>query len=271
MGDDHVAIGAGLLVKADAIADIESLRHVDLHVVDEIAVPDRLEQAVAEAEGEDVLRRLLAEEMVDAEDLVLGEHFVQRVVERDRALEIGAERLFHNDARALGEIGLAQHLDRRQRGVRRHAHVVDALGLLVEGLLRLLDRLLESAGAGRHRHVVEQSPRTPATPPSWGRWACCSNTASRAMARKASASIASSDTPMIRHFGMKPALTRWKRPGSSFLWARSPVAPNRTTICGSLGPTPTGIFAMALSTLALAFGADASFPPCATEMRQARD
>ena len=105
MGDDHVAIGAGLLVEADAIADVERLRHVDLHMVDEIAVPDRLEQAVGEAEGEDVLRRLLAEEMVDAEDLVLGEHLVQLGVERDRALEIGAERLFHDDPRSLGEIG----------------------------------------------------------------------------------------------------------------------------------------------------------------------
>ena len=56
---------------------IERLRHVDLDVVDEVAVPDRLEQAVAEAEGQNVLRRLLAEEMVDAEDLVLGEDLVQ--------------------------------------------------------------------------------------------------------------------------------------------------------------------------------------------------
>ena len=128
MGDDHVAIGAGLLVERDAIADVEGLRHVDLDVVDEIAVPDRLEQAVGEPEGEDVLRRLLAEEMVDAENLVLGEHLVQRGVERDRALEIGAERLLHDDARALGEIGFAQHFDRRQRSVRRHAQVVDKLG-----------------------------------------------------------------------------------------------------------------------------------------------
>jgi hypothetical protein len=34
-------------------------------VIDEVAVPDRLEQAVGEAEGENVLRRLLAEEVVD--------------------------------------------------------------------------------------------------------------------------------------------------------------------------------------------------------------
>ena len=186
-------------------------------MIDEIAVPDRLEQAVAEPKGEDVLRRLLAEEVIDAEDLLLGEHLVQRVVERDRAFEIGAERLFHNDARSARELGLAQHLDRRQRGVRRHAHVVDALGLLGEGLLRPVDRLLESAGAGRDRHVVEQSLRRPARPPSWGRWACCSKTASRARARKPSASSASSDTPMIRHFEMKPARHQVKEAGQQLL------------------------------------------------------
>jgi hypothetical protein len=42
-------------------------------VVDEIAVLDRLEEAVAEPERQDVLRRLLAKEVIDAENLVLGE------------------------------------------------------------------------------------------------------------------------------------------------------------------------------------------------------
>ncbi len=70
--DDHVAEGAGLLVKRGAAAETERFRHVDLHVIDEIAVPDRLEETVGEAEGEDVLSRFLAEEVVDAEDLVFA-------------------------------------------------------------------------------------------------------------------------------------------------------------------------------------------------------
>ncbi len=155
MRHHHVAIGAGLLVESDPIADVERLRHVDLNMIDEIAVPDRLEQAIGKTEGEDVLRRLLAEEVIDAEDLVLSEHLVQRVVERNRAFEIGAERLFHDDARSARELGLAQHFDRRLGGARRHTQVVDALGLLGEGLLRVLDRLLQGAGAGRDRHVVQ--------------------------------------------------------------------------------------------------------------------
>jgi len=40
-----------------------------LHVADVVAVPDRLEQAVGEAEGQDVVDRLFAQEVVDPEDL----------------------------------------------------------------------------------------------------------------------------------------------------------------------------------------------------------
>jgi len=41
-------------------------------VVDVVAVPDRLEQPVGEPEGQDVLGRLLAQEVVDPEDLFLA-------------------------------------------------------------------------------------------------------------------------------------------------------------------------------------------------------
>ena len=73
VGDHHVLEGAGRLVEGDAVVDPERLGHVDLHVVDVVPVPDRLEEAVGEAEGQDVLRRLLPQEVVDAEDLVLVE------------------------------------------------------------------------------------------------------------------------------------------------------------------------------------------------------
>ena len=97
----HVAIRAGGFVERRAFAEAQRLGHVDLHVVDEVAIPDGLEQAVRETEREDVLRRLLAEEVVDAKDLLLGEHLVQLGVQRHRAREIRAERLLHDDARVL--------------------------------------------------------------------------------------------------------------------------------------------------------------------------
>ena len=121
MRHHHVAIGAGLLVEGGALAEPQRLRHVDLHVVDEVAVPDRLEEAIGEAEGEDVLRGLLAEEMVDAENLVFGEDLVQLRVQRHRAGEVRAEGLFHDDAAALDEAGLREQPHRGQSGARRNA------------------------------------------------------------------------------------------------------------------------------------------------------
>jgi hypothetical protein len=132
VGDHHVAVGAGLLVEAGALAEAQGLRHVDLHVVDEIAVPDGLEQPVGEAEGENVLRRFLAEKMIDAKDPVLVEHFVQPRIQRHRTREVGAEGLLHDDPRAIDQAGLAEQAHRGQRGVRRHAQVVQPTALAFE-------------------------------------------------------------------------------------------------------------------------------------------
>ena len=65
---DHVARGADAVVVAGAAADADVLGHGDLHVVDVVGVPDRLEHGVGEAHRQDVLDRLLAEVVVDPED-----------------------------------------------------------------------------------------------------------------------------------------------------------------------------------------------------------
>ena len=67
-----------LLVVRAATLDADLLGHGDLHVVDVLPVPQRLEDAVGEAEDEQVLDRLLAEVVVDAIDLLLDERGVQR-------------------------------------------------------------------------------------------------------------------------------------------------------------------------------------------------
>src|SRR5260221_589797 len=90
---------AGLLVVRAALLDAEGLGDRDLHVVDVLAVPDRLEDAVREAQHEDVLDGLLAEVVVDAKDLVLRERALQLLVEADGAREVVAERLLDHDPR----------------------------------------------------------------------------------------------------------------------------------------------------------------------------
>ena len=222
MGHHHVAKRAGRLVEAGASAEPQRLGHVDLHVVDEVSVPDRLEQAVGEAEGQDVLRRFLAEEVVDPEDLVLGEDLCSLRVQRYRAGEIGAEGLLHDDAASLDKTGLGQQPHRRQGGAGRHAQIVHATALAAQRLLRRLDRRLERAGAGRQRHVVQGlRRRRPSRPRSPCGVENCSS-ASRASLRKPSASSSSSETPMIRQPGMKPAAAQMEQ-------ARQQLPPRQVT------------------------------------------
>src|SRR3546814_13141359 len=62
-------------------------------------VPQRLEERVGEAQRHDVLHRLLAEIVVDAEDLVLLEDRADGVVHRLRGPGVLADRLFQHHAR----------------------------------------------------------------------------------------------------------------------------------------------------------------------------
>src|ERR1700730_7338900 len=115
MGDNHVLIGNGRFVELNPAIESQGLGNVDLHVVDEIATPDRLEKAIGKPEGENVLRRLLAQEMVDAKDLALSERLVQLGVERNRTVEVISERLLHDDARTLHKVGGPEHVDHLER------------------------------------------------------------------------------------------------------------------------------------------------------------
>ena len=132
MRHHHVAIGADSFIEGGALAEIERLGHVDLHMVDEVAVPDRLEQAIAEAEGEDVLCRFLAEKMVDAEDLLFGEDLMQLGIQRHGAGEVGAEGLLHDDAALRDEARFGEESHRWQGGGGRHAQIMDAPGVAAE-------------------------------------------------------------------------------------------------------------------------------------------
>ena len=69
----QVAQHPGLLVELAARSHPDRLRRADLDVFDVVPVPKRLENAVREAEHQDVLDRLLAEIVVDAEHLGFAE------------------------------------------------------------------------------------------------------------------------------------------------------------------------------------------------------
>ena len=70
----HVAQRAGFVVVTRAAFEADGFSYRDLYVIDRRRVPQRLEQRIREAQREQVLHRLFAEVVVDAEDAVFVEH-----------------------------------------------------------------------------------------------------------------------------------------------------------------------------------------------------
>src|SRR5215207_9912337 len=109
-----------------------------------VAVPQRLEHRVGEAEDEQVLHRLLAEVVVDAVDLLLVEPAVHERVELARRGEVAPERLLDDEARPalarrLVEPRLPERRDDRRKRGRRQREIEHAAADEAVLLLDLLD------------------------------------------------------------------------------------------------------------------------------------
>ena len=120
---DDVAQRAHVVVELPAPLHAEVLGHGDLDVVDEVPVPDGLEHRVGEPEDEEVLDRLLAEEVVDAEHPVLGEGLVHAGVELLGGLEVATEGLLHHDPGVPVEADAGEAVDHVVEQRRRDAQV----------------------------------------------------------------------------------------------------------------------------------------------------
>ncbi|OPZ56714.1 MAG: hypothetical protein BWY91_00131 [bacterium ADurb.BinA028] len=120
---DHVTSGADPVVVAATPTEADVLGHGDLHVVDVVRVPDRVEQLVGEAQRQDVLDRLLAEVVVDPEHRVGREDRLDDGVELPRRGQVVPERLLDDDppprptvrARQARPVQLAAYLGEEAR------------------------------------------------------------------------------------------------------------------------------------------------------------
>ena len=119
-----VANRAGLVVEGAAPLHPEWLGHRDLHVLDELAVPDRLEEGVGEAEEDQVLHRLLPQIVIDPEDRSLVEAPMQNGVEASRRGEVGPEWLFEDQACTSIRAGASELADHHLEQRLRDGHVV---------------------------------------------------------------------------------------------------------------------------------------------------
>ena len=95
---DQVAQRARGVVVGGAATDADVLGGRDLDAVDVVAVPQRLEHPVGETERHHVLHGLLAEVVVDAEDLRLVEDRQHAPVQLLRLRKRASERLLDDDA-----------------------------------------------------------------------------------------------------------------------------------------------------------------------------
>ena len=165
----HVAQRAGAVVVVGAAADADGLGHRYLDVVDVPRVPQRLEQRVGEPQHEQVLHGLLAEVVVDPEDLLFREHRADLVVDRAGRGEVVADRLLqHDPGRGVDQpVGRGPRADRAEQpwraGEVEHA---DARGVaecrgergpvgVVDHVQRDVVQPREEPGAGRVGRIAD--------------------------------------------------------------------------------------------------------------------
>ena len=172
---DDIAGRADAVVVAGPATQPDVFGHSDLHVVDVVRVPDRVEQLIGEPQRQDVLHRLLAEVVVDPEHRLLGEDGVDHLVEFACAVQVVAERLLddHPAPPAVlraGQPGLVQLFAHHRERLGRDRQVEDVVAAGAALGVELLQRLGEP---GERGVVVESRPaRTgiprPAAPRSPG-------------------------------------------------------------------------------------------------------
>ena len=170
-----------------------------------------------------VLHRLFAQVVVDAEDVVLGKRLVQHVIELARRDQIAAEGLFDDHAGILGSISDSAeslHHHRKHRAeespgsasaiARRPAWPQLCVGLVVVVVAVDVTHQLAELLEGRLIHAAAK----------------LRNAVAGALAQlfNRPAGLGDADDRHIQ----EPCLIMLCSEGKIFLWARSPVAPKNT-------------------------------------------
>src|SRR6185437_8754194 len=97
----------------------------NLHVIDPIAIPNRLEETVPEPEHHDVLDGFLSEKMIYAVDLIFVQNAEYLFIESMCRGQIVPKRLLDHHAAPrsfllAGETGFTEMLHNRSKEPRRH-------------------------------------------------------------------------------------------------------------------------------------------------------
>src|ERR1700686_2027603 len=108
---DHVADRPGVVVELPPPLDPELFCHCNLHTLDVIPVPDRLQKAVGEAKEQKIEDRLFTEVVVDTKDSRFRKHGMKSSIQLLRRGKIMSKGLFDNDSRIFHAVRLCERLD----------------------------------------------------------------------------------------------------------------------------------------------------------------
>ena len=151
----HVAQRAGSVVVTGALLQAHGFGHGDLHVVHVVGIPQRLEQDVGEAQRHQVLHRLLAQVVVDAEDLAFRERAADRVIDHRGTGGVLADRFLDHHPRLahIQAVRLQPVADvDKQAGAGGQVEHTDAVAVG----LQFVGKLLPAFVLGRIKCVIAQ-------------------------------------------------------------------------------------------------------------------
>ena len=198
---------------------------------------------VGEAQRQQVLDRLLAEVVVDPEDVLRGEDVVDEVVERLGRRQVVAERLLDDDpppaARlaVVGHAGALHLLEHRREGRRRDRQVEGRVALRAVRAVEVAQRLARLSKAWSSsklpgRNLIDSHSRDQVDSRNSVRAPFCRGAPSPAL-EVAVAPVAPGEAEQHEAGRQQPAVGEVVDRRDELLLARSPVTPKTTSTHGS--------------------------------------
>ena len=175
---DDVARRADRVVVAGPGTDTDVLGHGDLDVIDVALIPQRLEHRVGKSQRQDVLHRLLAQVVVDPEDVVGAHDASHEGIELPGAGAVVSEGLLDDDAapgvgRLLHEPGAGDALSHGREPSRRDRQVEGAVAARAPGGVQVIHHASELVVGGvvlKGAELHEAHPRCQLLPDSGTPW-----------------------------------------------------------------------------------------------------
>lgn len=160
----HVTERTGFVVVVGTSGNARLFRHGNLHVIDVIAVPERLDERVGEAEHQEILDRFLAQIMINPVNLFLVEGVVQQPVQLPGAVDVFAEGLFHHDPMQTAwpvQSGLLEPLDDLPEIGRFERQIERCVGAALVGAEPVAQDLIDGRIMQVARDIGETCRETP--------------------------------------------------------------------------------------------------------------